>query len=287
MRGIIASFERRVQVDEAVQELWYRVSAGLDVRDGSRAVIGRSVLANALALIHFPEVGDVDDLARLVQEHGGRQVAQTQEDVLAPVDDPERTLTTRLVRVLGGYAWGGGARPGTPLAPDGRADLQQVAGEAVARLLLVGAADPEPPAVDGEQALLAVFRDGHVPVWRALVGGIAADPWNGTTDRSLGLLDPAERPLEIASIRAVADVCRRDAEEAERQAVAAHIRSVIEQAGLTQRGFAALVGTSPSRLSTYATGAVTPSAAMLLRINRVARRLRERRDADGSPPDVL
>ncbi|NHA01308.1 helix-turn-helix transcriptional regulator [Nocardioides sp. W3-2-3] len=64
------------------------------------------------------------------------------------------------------------------------------------------------------------------------------------------------------------------AEEDERRAVADHIRTTIAATGLTQRQFATLVGTSPSRLSTYVTGSVTPSAAMLLRINRMAKRAR-------------
>lgn len=69
-------------------------------------------------------------------------------------------------------------------------------------------------------------------------------------------------------------MARRMAEEDERRAVADHIRTTIAGTGLTQREFATLVGTSPSRLSTYVTGNVTPSAAMLLRINRMAKRAR-------------
>ena len=50
--------------------------------------------------------------------------------------------------------------------------------------------------------------------------------------------------------------------------------ATINDEPITQREFATLVGTSPSRLSTYVTGNVTPSAAMLLRINRMAKRAR-------------
>ncbi|MDN5748643.1 MAG: helix-turn-helix domain-containing protein [Pseudonocardia sp.] len=40
--------------------------------------------------------------------------------------------------------------------------------------------------------------------------------------------------------------------------------------GRTRADFARSVGTSASRLSTYVNGSVTPSAAMLVRMRRVA-----------------
>ena len=48
------------------------------------------------------------------------------------------------------------------------------------------------------------------------------------------------------------------------------IVTAITRSGLTAAQFADLVGTSASRLSTDATGRVTPSAAMLVRIERLA-----------------
>jgi transcriptional regulator with XRE-family HTH domain len=65
------------------------------------------------------------------------------------------------------------------------------------------------------------------------------------------------------------DRARRDAELAERAAVAAEVKRLIDNSGLTRREFASRIGTSASRLSTYATGKVTPSAALLLRMRRV------------------
>lgn len=48
--------------------------------------------------------------------------------------------------------------------------------------------------------------------------------------------------------------------------MAARVRAAVDRSGLTNAQFAALVGTSASRLSTYLSGQVTPSAAMLVRI---------------------
>ncbi len=46
------------------------------------------------------------------------------------------------------------------------------------------------------------------------------------------------------------------------------MRAAVERSGLTNAQFAELIGTSASRLSTYLSGQVTPSAAMLVRIEQ-------------------
>ena len=73
--------------------------------------------------------------------------------------------------------------------------------------------------------------------------------------------------MELALSRA-----RERAEAGERAAVAADIRQAVERSGLSRAEFASRIGTSPSRLSTYASGKVTPSATLMLRIRRVADR---------------
>lgn len=61
----------------------------------------------------------------------------------------------------------------------------------------------------------------------------------------------------------------RDAVAAsERQAVATEVDRLIGESGLSRTEFASRIGTSASRLSTYATGKVTPSAALLVRMRR-------------------
>ncbi|WP_367262084.1 helix-turn-helix domain-containing protein [Pimelobacter simplex] len=51
-----------------------------------------------------------------------------------------------------------------------------------------------------------------------------------------------------------------------------------------QRQFAARIGTSPSRLSSYIRGSVTPSAALFLRIQRASRALQVPAAAAGPAP---
>jgi ribosome-binding protein aMBF1 (putative translation factor) len=63
---------------------------------------------------------------------------------------------------------------------------------------------------------------------------------------------------------------RERTEAAERADVAAEIRQAIARSGLSRAEFASRIGTSASRLSTYASGKVTPSATLMLRIQRLA-----------------
>lgn len=78
----------------------------------------------------------------------------------------------------------------------------------------------------------------------------------------------ADSPGVTASLRRVVERVRGG----EEYDVAQRIRSAIGRSNLTAADFAAAIGTSASRLSTYATGAVTPSAALLQRIEREGRR---------------
>jgi transcriptional regulator with XRE-family HTH domain len=64
------------------------------------------------------------------------------------------------------------------------------------------------------------------------------------------------------------------------QAVIERLDAAVAASGLSLRRFAHALGTSPSRLSSYRTGRVAPSAAFLLRAERIANALRQaRRDS--------
>lgn len=61
------------------------------------------------------------------------------------------------------------------------------------------------------------------------------------------------------------------------QAVIERLDAAIATSGLSMRRFAHALGTSPSRFSSYHTGRVAPSAAFLLRAERIASALRQAR----------
>jgi DNA-binding transcriptional regulator YiaG len=71
-------------------------------------------------------------------------------------------------------------------------------------------------------------------------------------------------------LTAVVERARKEAADTEREQVAGEIRDLVARSGLSQQDFALRLGTSRPRLSTYMSGKVTPSAALMLRMHRVA-----------------
>lgn len=118
------------------------------------------------------------------------------------------------------------------------------------------------------EALAESLERGLVTDWQPIFAEIRSHPWGALSRRVQRWIrmsegDPAARLFAIAIERA-----RQRVEDAERAEVARQVRDAIASSGLTASEFAASVGTSASRLSTYANGRVVPSATMLLRIQR-------------------
>lgn len=120
------------------------------------------------------------------------------------------------------------------------------------------------------EALVEVIDRGLVPDWQPVFAEIRRSPW-GVVARRVDRYLSYREPDGVGTLfRLAVDRARADSEQADREAVAARVRAAVARSGLTNAQFARLVGTSASRLSTYLTGRVTPSAALLLRIERVA-----------------
>lgn len=122
------------------------------------------------------------------------------------------------------------------------------------------------------EGLVAVLERGLAQDWRPVLTEIRQRPW-GRTARRVERYLSYERPKGLAPLLELAiSRARSAAEEDERAEVAARVRQAIASSGLTAREFAEGIGTSASRLSTYARGHVTPSASLLVRIERAATR---------------
>jgi len=120
------------------------------------------------------------------------------------------------------------------------------------------------------EAVQTALERGDLADWHRIAAEIRASPW-GTTARQLEEVLSHAHPYGVAeAMQTVLSRARERAEVEERAAVAAAIREAVERSGLTRAEFASRIGTSPSRLSTYAAGKVTPSATLMLRICRVA-----------------
>lgn len=118
----------------------------------------------------------------------------------------------------------------------------------------------------GPEGILTAIDRGGLAEWRRIARAVAADP-QGDVAADL------EEALELVEDAGAAQVmrlalARTRASESER--LGWRIREYLWQTNLTQAQFAHAIGTSPSRMSTYIKGTVTPSAVMLERMRRVA-----------------
>lgn len=120
------------------------------------------------------------------------------------------------------------------------------------------------------EAVQAALERGDLEHWRRIVNEVSREPW-GRIARQLEEVLTHSRPYGIAdAMEIVLARARERTETRERDHVAAEVRQAIARSGLSRSEFASRIGTSPSRLSTYATGRVTPSAALMVRMRRVA-----------------
>jgi len=134
----------------------------------------------------------------------------------------------------------------------------------------VDVAASDPVSKWPQEAIQTALERGGLADWRRLADAIDAEPW-GAVARRIEEVLTYSRPYGVAEAfeRAISR-SRQAAEAAEREAVANEIGRLVRRSGLSRAEFAARMGTSTSRLSTYVSGKVTPSAALLLRMRRVA-----------------
>ncbi len=120
------------------------------------------------------------------------------------------------------------------------------------------------------EALAAAIDRGLVADWRPVFAEIRRSPWGPVARRVERYLDYRDAD-GVGTLFALAiQRARHDADRADRAGVAARVRAAVERTSMTRAEFAASVGTSAPRLSTYLSGKVTPSAALLMRIERTA-----------------
>ena len=121
----------------------------------------------------------------------------------------------------------------------------------------------------GFEGLLAAVDRGGISDWRKIEVAVDREPW-GEVAQTLGEVLACAEDLEAAEVvRAAVALARERAETAERREVAETLRSYVVRSGLNQHQFAKRIGTSASRLSTYLSGKVSPSAALVVRARRV------------------
>ena len=130
---------------------------------------------------------------------------------------------------------------------------------------------PEDPlATWPYEALVSLLERGGVRDWRPILVEVRRDPW-GPVARSLEQYLSHSDDAALASLFSWAlRSARAAAEDRERRTVADQVRQCIERSGLSAAEFAERIGTSASRLSTYRSGRVIPSAALMVRMQACA-----------------
>jgi predicted XRE-type DNA-binding protein len=145
-------------------------------------------------------------------------------------------------------------------------------------------ASPEDPVETWPfEGVLAAVERGTLPDWRRLARAIRVDPWGPVAQQVLEAVQLSRPYGTTELLEGVVNRAREMATDSERAEVACEVRNLVSASGLSQRDFAARLGTSRSRLSTYMSGKVVPSAALIVRMRRVARQVSDHMPVEAGP----
>jgi hypothetical protein len=113
-------------------------------------------------------------------------------------------------------------------------------------------ASPEDPVETWPfEGVLAAVERGTLPDWRRLARAIRADPWGPVAQQVLEAVQLSRPYGTTELLEGVVNRAREIAADSERAEVASEVRNLVRTSGLSQQDFAARLGTSRSRLSTY------------------------------------
>ncbi|MGL5928457.1 MAG: helix-turn-helix domain-containing protein [Dermatophilaceae bacterium] len=146
-------------------------------------------------------------------------------------------------------------------------------------------ADPADPVETWPyEALVAAIERGTIGAWVRVTSAIDREPW-GDVARQV------EEYLAYAAPKGVGPLLARAVERARAQAgarergeVAAEMARLVDATGLPLAEVARRIGTSRSRLSTYRSGRVVPSAALIVRLRHLVDRLADQAARDEPRP---
>lgn len=136
------------------------------------------------------------------------------------------------------------------------------------------------------EAVATAIERGGLSHWRRLLRAVQAEPWGAVARNIEAALDLNEPYGTGPLLRLAVEAVRERAKASEREEVKGRVERALQSSGLTQSQFAEAIGTSASRFSTYLRGSVVPSAALLVRMERLAQR-RARRCTEGQDPHVV
>jgi hypothetical protein len=147
-------------------------------------------------------------------------------------------------------------------------------------------ATPDDPVEQwGVEGILTAIDRGSLQHWRRIADAVRADPWGPTAADLEQALRLAEDVGVAATLRRALVQARHDADTRAREEVRRRLMLLVQYSGLSAAEFAQRLGTSASRMSTYLTGKVVPSAALLVRAEGAAKAVKVS-TRKGPPHDV-
>jgi len=120
------------------------------------------------------------------------------------------------------------------------------------------------------EGILAAVERGTLPDWRRLATAIRTDPWGPVAHQVLEAVRLSHPYGTTELLELVVARARELAANSERADVASEVQTLVATSGMSKQDFAERIGTSRSRLSTYISGKVVPSATLMVRMRRVA-----------------
>jgi hypothetical protein len=132
-------------------------------------------------------------------------------------------------------------------------------------------------------AIRAALETDDLTVWQRIVVAIKRDPYGRTARQVEEVLETA-RPYGVS--KALSEVLTRTREHLEaneRAEVARHIQALMERSGLGPAEFASRIGVPTEEFGKYLSGAISPSASLMIRMRRLSDRfakMRAQRSSD-------
>lgn len=135
----------------------------------------------------------------------------------------------------------------------------------------INASPGDPVGRWGVEGILAAIDRGSLPHWQRIAAAVREDPWGPVASDLEQALALAEDVGVVATLRRSLKSAREETEASARAEVRRRLQALVDSSGLPAAEFARRLGTSASRMSTYLSGKVVPSAALLVRAESVAR----------------
>jgi DNA-binding transcriptional regulator YiaG len=158
------------------------------------------------------------------------------------------------------------------LALQGHDDAATVRLSASEPPLALAAYESKPVEFWPTAAIRMAIESGDLTMWQRIVVALKRDPFGRTARQVEEVVDTGS---SYGISKALSEVLTRGREQLqanERAEVAQQIKILIDRSGLSIREFASRIGASAEDLTTYLDGAVSPSAAMMVRMRRLSDR---------------